>query len=362
MKRIIQHIFLAILQSDRLALGVIAIGIFFTIAIAILINVHHSIKENRYTIPYYVILSGTDSYVPIRILPPHTAQTNIPDHIALHQQGNPLLLPQLLLQRQITADLIHPIPTFTSFFTNQNTPSSLIPLTFQHASAKDYHVHIPILMYHYIRTNPVASDTEGYNLSVTPNDFATQMQYLIAHGYQSISISELTTILKEKLIPSSPVVVLTFDDGYEDFYTQAFPILEKYHLKAESYVISGFVGQPNFMNWDMIRKVASSGLITIGDHTVNHLDLTTLDKENIDWELQASKQKIEHEIGKTVTDFCYPAGRYNDLVIQEVKTSGYTNATTTTMGNIHTRKDIFTLSRIRVEGGEDMHTFIQNLQ
>src|SRR5207253_7977146 len=130
-----------------------------------------------------------------------------------------------------------------------------------------------ILMYHYVRVNPRASDRLGADLSVTPAHFAAQMKWLAANGFHTVTLDDLTAAIVEgEPLPSRPVI-LTFDDGYEDFYTAAYPILEEYRFKATSFVITGKVGWGGYLTWDQMRKMQASGLVQFESHTVNHVQL-----------------------------------------------------------------------------------------
>ena len=224
-----------------------------------------------------------------------------------------------------------------------------------------YSLRVPVLMYHFIRVNPNPRDQLGFNLSVTPNDFEQQMAYLANNGYHSLDVGQLALALKQKTVLPSKPVVITFDDGFRDFYTNAFPILQKYNLHAESYVITGFVGGGDYMTWDMLREVQRSGLVTIGSHTVNHRYLTAFAPSLVTAELANSKAELENKLGVTVTDFCYPYGAFNNKVAEAVEKAGYTNATTTVPGLYQYDTRIFLMNRVRVSGGETLQTFIGRL-
>lgn len=224
-----------------------------------------------------------------------------------------------------------------------------------------YNLRVPILMYHYIRVNPNPTDKVGFALSVTPADFEQQMQYLATHSYNAIDVSTLVAALKSRSgLPAKPVVI-TFDDGYRDFYTTAFPILKKYNLHAEIYVVSGFVGGANYMTWDMIKEVSASGLVTVGGHTRTHVDLTRATLTNLVKELVESKSALEANLGTKITDFCYPYGAFNSQVAAEVEKAGYTNATATLFGQWHSAGNYFALRRVRVGGGKSLASFISRL-
>lgn len=222
-------------------------------------------------------------------------------------------------------------------------------------------LRVPILIYHYIRVNPVPADKLGAWLSVPPQEFEKQMQYLAQNGYNTINVATVVNALKNKFgLPSKPVV-LTFDDGYRDFYTTAFPILKKYNLHAEIYVVPGFLGSANYLTWEMVKEVAASGLVTVGAHTMHHVNLARANQKNLVNEIVQSKQGLEKTLGITVTDFAYPYGAYNAIVTKEVEKAGFGNAVTTNFGYWHLRGQYFTLPRVSVGGGASLQTFISHL-
>ncbi len=223
-------------------------------------------------------------------------------------------------------------------------------------------VQVPILMYHYIRVPPdYGSDRIGWGLSTSPDDFKQQMNYLDEHGYHPITLTELRDYLKgNRSLPDRPVV-LSFDDGYADLYSQAFPVLKRHHFRAVAYIVSGFVGRSgvNVMP-DQVREMDAYG-IEIGAHTVNHVDLTKAGG-SLGNEVSGSKAALEALVGHPVLDFCYPSGRYNGEVIQAVQAAGFDSATTTESGATHTLNDRFAWSRVRVSGSESLDDFVKGLQ
>lgn len=227
--------------------------------------------------------------------------------------------------------------------------------------SQEYSLRVPILMYHYIRVNPIETDTLGFSLSVTPNDFDSQMKYLADNGYTTLSVNDLINALNSKsALPTKPIII-TFDDGYEDYYTDAFPILKKYNLKSEIYIISGFVGKSNYMTWDMLTDIKNSGMVEIGSHTIDHPALTQQNINDVKKELTESKSTLEANLGIKITDFCYPYGNFNYSVEREVANAGYLNATTTQAGLLHFSGDNLIIPRVRVSGGESLQSFISGL-
>ena len=218
-------------------------------------------------------------------------------------------------------------------------------------------VRVPILMYHYIRVNPNPRDRLGADLSVSPQNFEQQMRWLAANGFHTITLDDLTSaILEGDPLPPRPVV-LTFDDGYADLYTTAFPILKRYGFRATSFVITGKVGWPGYLTWPQMLEMQASGLVQFESHTVDHVDMSRVPPAQAQYELTASKTALEQHLNVPVRYFCYPFGRYNSQVEALLAQDGYVAATTTAYGTVHGPDDLLTLSRVRVHGAETLQTF-----
>lgn len=221
-------------------------------------------------------------------------------------------------------------------------------------------VHVPILEYHYIRVNPDPRDRLGFNLSVTPPDFQAQMDWLKASGYHPVDLSDLRAYFqKQTPLPARPVV-LTFDDGYDDFFTTAFPVLMDHGFKAVSYVVPGFLDHPRYMTTDQVKAIDSAG-IEVGAHTMHHVDLTRQPAAGLTVEIDGSRSALEQITGHQVLDFCYPSGMYNAAVIAATERAGFQSATTEVAGTAHTWADRLTWTRVRVNGGERLDQFIASL-
>ncbi|MBO0686828.1 MAG: polysaccharide deacetylase family protein [Candidatus Dormibacteraeota bacterium] len=221
-------------------------------------------------------------------------------------------------------------------------------------------VHVPILEYHYVRVNPNPRDQLGFNLSVTPENFAAQMDWLGIHGYHPIDLRDLRAYLAgQEDLPPQPVV-LTFDDGYRDFFTTAWPLLREHDFKAVSYVVPGFLGGRNYMTPEEVKELDLAG-IEIASHTVHHFDLTKLDPGTLNLELQASRGYLEQLLGHPVLDFCYPSGKYNADVEAAVAAAGYQSATGEVDGTLHSLADRLAWTRVRVRGGEQLPDFAASM-
>ena len=217
-------------------------------------------------------------------------------------------------------------------------------------------IKVPILTYHYIRVNPNAGDRMGFALSVTPAAFAAEMDWLVGNGYHAITTEDLYAYLTgARGLPSRPVI-LTFDDGYADFYTTALPVLRNHDFRAVAYVVSGFIGQPGYMTAAQVREADRSG-IEIASHTVSHANLVGMSAGAVRSQLADSKRILEQLVGHPVVSFCYPGGRFNSGVASEVAAAGYHDATTTRFGFWHSLADRYAWTRLRVSGGERLDEF-----
>ncbi|MGH7868986.1 MAG: polysaccharide deacetylase family protein, partial [Candidatus Dormibacteraceae bacterium] len=221
-------------------------------------------------------------------------------------------------------------------------------------------IRVPILMYHYIRINPVPSDWLGFGLSVTPADFAAQMDWLARNGYHPIDISDLRRYFTAGAeLPARPVVI-TLDDGSADLYTTAYPILHAHYFKAVAYIVSGFLDEPNRVTREQVVEMDHNG-IEIAAHTVSHLDMTKLSADQLHNEVFDCKVTLEGLLGHPVLDFAYPAGRFNPTVEEVVAAAGFQTAVTTRPGMDHSWDSRLTWTRVRVEGGEPLLRFIVDL-
>lgn len=246
-----------------------------------------------------------------------------------------------------------PIPSITPLPSPiPPTPSSVptatpAPLTWRLWRDVGY---VPILMYHYVRVIDEKRDPLGFRLSVRPDRFAEQMDWLATQGYQPMTVSALAECLREKA-PSCPErpVALTFDDGYDNHATEVLPILRSYGYVATFYIISGDVGREGYVTWEQLRELRDAGM-EIGAHTVSHAALTALSLAEARAEIVNSKAEIEQQLNSTVTSFSYPSGDYNEAVAALVREAGFTNAVTTVQEGNPVRLD--ELPRRRVLGGE----------
>ena len=222
-------------------------------------------------------------------------------------------------------------------------------------------VQVPILTYHYIRTVTNPKDVLGVRLSVTPTVFEEQLKILRDNNYQSITLDDLRASWEGKYAMPKKPIILTFDDGYDDFYTNAYPLLQKYQIKATAYIVPNFLNKAHYMTSAQIIELSQSPLITIAAHTMNHVDLRTTNKKTSMREILGSKMVLERLIGKTVHHFAYPSGKYTKYIVKAVKSAGFTTATTMERGNEHRTIHNFTITREEIIGGDSLEKFKKSI-
>src|SRR6202011_509888 len=178
------------------------------------------------------------------------------------------------------------------------------------ATSSASYTRVPVLMYHYIRANPDPRDRTGFALSVTPAQFHAQMDYLARNHFNVIPLSQaIAAIRTHRPLPPRPVV-LTFDDGYADFYTTALPEMRRYGFTATDYVVPNLVGRGSFMTWSQVIAADRLGF-TIGAHTMNHVALAADPTWRALAEMSQSKQALQQMVGHPVIEFAYPYGSFN---------------------------------------------------
>ena len=176
---------------------------------------------------------------------------------------------------------------------------------------------IPVLMYHSLDPNRIPG-----KLSVSLEVFKKHLNFLKKMNFQILSIQQY---LDRNMQASffEKVAVLTFDDGYLDNYTHAYPLLEKMGFPCTFFVNPQSIGTKGFMTWDMLQKMSRTPGIEVQSHGISHDPLKDLDEMRAKISICESKKILEHMLGKGVTGFSYPSGSFNDSIMKWVKESGY---------------------------------------
>lgn len=211
----------------------------------------------------------------------------------------------------------------------------------------DEPVQIPILMYHAVHVMD-PSEASNANLIVDPDLFEAHIKALAKAGYYFLTPEEAYKAFTENALPAKKVVWLTFDDGNEDFYTIAYPILKKYKAKATNNVITGFVKKGNAGNLTVkqMKEMMAHGM-SFQSHTVNHPDLSATDKATQKVELTDSIGFLENKLNTKVNTIAYPSGRYNQTTLDLAKKT-YKLGLTTNEGLASAKDGLLSLNRVRI--------------
>jgi peptidoglycan/xylan/chitin deacetylase (PgdA/CDA1 family) len=200
---------------------------------------------------------------------------------------------------------------------------------------------VPIIMYHRVNY------TEKPQQSITsPENFRWQMEYIKKHGYQVIRLADLVQAQKTgKRLPKKSVVI-SFDDGTEDNYTYAFPILKEYGFPAIIFIPFKHVDLNDFLKTAQIKEMLAAG-IDFGSHAYHHAYLPDLPLDQQKLEIFESKHALEKTFGIPIDYFAYPVGGFMPQTKQMVIEAGYKAACTTNRGEDKGNQDLYELKRIR---------------
>lgn len=228
---------------------------------------------------------------------------------------------------------------------------------------------VPILMYHSIADEDETNVSSYYRTATHPNVFAEQMRFLHDSGYSTMGVTEALDGIRFNSRAMSKAVVITFDDGFQNFYSEAFPILRRFGFTATVYLPTDHIGKiarrfkgKDCLTWSEIRELQKQG-ISFGSHTMSHPRLYGLPWDTINREVFGSKLTIEQELGTSITSFAYPYAF--PQADQPFKTafrhllcrSGYTDGVCTTIGRCRASTDPFFLRRLPVNSCDDAALF-----
>jgi peptidoglycan/xylan/chitin deacetylase (PgdA/CDA1 family) len=250
-----------------------------------------------------------------------------------------------------------------SRITSTETPArrfwaTLTPMPQPTPDGKVRQIIVPILMYHHVDVPPPDADAVRRDLSVSPAEFEAQLRYLIENGYQPATLTDLIMHLQVgQPLPSKPVVI-TFDDGFKDQYTNAYPLLKRYGFRATFFIITCFLdeSQDEYMSWAEVELLHADGM-EIGSHSYTHPTLRGKSYDYIVWQVLGSKEAIEARTREPVRFFSYPSGQYDQQVIDVLRSAGHWGAVTVEPGSLHSSQKPFELRRIRVRGSYDLRDF-----
>ena len=226
-------------------------------------------------------------------------------------------------------------------------------------------------MYHHINLH------SGDTVTVTPEVFSEQMDFLAQKGYKTLSADELLAFINGEVSFRQKAVAITFDDGWFDNYLYAVPVLNKYQFKATFFVITARVDTASkqriqdwkdipdhenakqliqngdaervVLDWNMIKELTKSDLFRFHSHTVTHQRCSDIPPHELQFELLDSKASIERELGKECDYLCWPYGCSSTDTVAAAKDAGYKALFTTIDGFSEAGSDPFMVKRIGVE-------------
>jgi len=219
---------------------------------------------------------------------------------------------------------------------------------------------VPVLMYHFIRVNPVAGDQLGFHLSVTPENFARQMALLSLSGRRAVTLDAVLDAVDRGAPLPADAVVLTFDDGFESFASAATPIMRSLGMKGTDYVVPGFIDTPGYMSRGQLASVIGQGM-TVGAHTMRHNDLAPMSDQDAAATIGLSRTTLQQWTGQPVDTFAYPYGSFNPRTPELVRAAGFRGALTTVPGADESPGVRMTMPRVRIDGSDDIASFASRL-
>lgn len=222
---------------------------------------------------------------------------------------------------------------------------------------------VPILMYHYVSELPPNPDRYRRDLTVLPENFEAQLQYLADAGYHTITLTDLALHLTQGYPLLARPIVLTFDDGYRDAYEIVFPLLLDYGFTGTFFVLAtpAHFESPNYLTWAQMKEMADAGM-EIQAHGRDHVDLRGRSHDYLVYQILGIQEAIKYHTGRLPRFFCYPSGQYDANVIAVLKAAGYWGAVTTEWGKVHTWDDLFEMPRVRIRGSDTLESFIGKLE
>ncbi|GAB5490130.1 MAG: hypothetical protein Phog2KO_03450 [Phototrophicaceae bacterium] len=210
-------------------------------------------------------------------------------------------------------------------------------------------IYVPILMYHYVSELPPDADAIRTGLTLHPDIFRQHIQFLAENGYTSISLQDVDDALETgSELPENPVI-LTFDDGYIDAYTDVFPILQSYNMIGTFFIITQFADDnaQGYMNWSQINEMAQAGMNMEG-HTKTHPTLIERELDFLVYEVIGSLESLNVHTGINSEMIAYPVGRYDENTLRFMDSTEIERAVTTEIGAYHTTDNRYQMMRLRI--------------
>lgn len=221
-------------------------------------------------------------------------------------------------------------------------------------------LRVPILMYHHVGELPPDADAVRKSLTTSVANFEMQMQFLADQGYTTIHLAELVNALQTGApLPEKPIV-LTFDDGYDDNYTNVFPTLKDHGFVGTFFIIAAPTdyGSPGYMRWEQILEMYNNGMEIGGHSMTHHYNLGQMRNSTQDAEIIPAHKLMTDHLPNWTPVFAYPSGSYNQYTLEVLQQLGYVAAVTTKQGTYQAGNQPLELRRIRIRGEWNMQQFL----
>jgi peptidoglycan/xylan/chitin deacetylase (PgdA/CDA1 family) len=206
---------------------------------------------------------------------------------------------------------------------------------------------VPILTYHRVHELATEFKKSIPDETVEPPVFTAEIAALARNGYHAVSQAQLFHALFDgRPLPPKPVLI-TVDDGYVDDIKTILPVLQRHHMKATFYIITGRYREPGFVNPTEVRRLAAAGM-DIGAHTRTHVPLNAIPAAQMRGQIEGSKRDLQRVLGHFVYFFAYPYGAFSPAVVAEVRKAGFVLAVTTKGGTVESSRAPLTMPRIHV--------------
>lgn len=258
----------------------------------------------------------------------------------------------------IPIDIQAPVATITStIHSDQIASGPATPLISPSATpSADFCLNVSVLMYHHVQPMTIAEPRGQSGLTVDTSVFDQQMQYLVTHGYKTISAEELVVAIHNHTYIPPTDIVITLDDGYEDNYTDAFAVAKKYKVILNLMVPTGLLDthpantDNYYFSWPQLKEMVDSGLVNAYDHSWSHYPMGTGEMTKNQFEILTPKQQLEQNLGKPVDVFTYPYGSGQDMpwIMDLLQKDGFIGAFSTIDGTTQCESYIMSLHRTRV--------------
>jgi peptidoglycan/xylan/chitin deacetylase (PgdA/CDA1 family) len=229
-------------------------------------------------------------------------------------------------------------------------------------------MRVPVLMYHSISATGPAALAQW---RTDPARFEEQLAWLSDQGYRSVVATDIVAMLRAGASLPADCVMLSFDDGYCDFAANAAPLLGRYGMSAQVFLVTDLVGKvaawdahlgppAPLMDWAEIRALQDQGF-AMGSHLATHRRATDLSRDELADEALRSRSTLEHKLGRRVASVAMPFGIYDDRLLEALDSAGYDCGFTTEDGFVRRGANLMTLPRIEVMGGDDLQSFSAKL-